>query len=136
MKNRLNSIQLHKRKLKIVQTPSKGHKYTNLRAGQYLTHAHSYRRLFRIYWRSPAWQSRWVTERGKPASQKSFIAEASAKQCIKCQLNTTHVGAVCWEPQSCFPTTCAGKADHGFGVCVPLALSLSFENSELNCSTA
>ena len=55
---------------------------------------------------------------------------------FKCQLHTTHVAAVGWEPQGSSPTTCSGKADHGFGVCMPLALSLSFENSEQNCSTA
>ena len=128
MKNRLNLIRLHKQ-------PTAG-PVPHTCAQPYHAGSGSYRQLFRNYWRSPAWQSRWVTERGKPASQKSFTAEMSAKQCIKCQLHITHLGAVCWEPQSSFPTTCAGKADHGFGVCVPLALSLSFENSELNCFTA
>ena len=28
----------------------------------------------------PAWHSRWVNERGKPASQKPFTAEVNAKQ--------------------------------------------------------
>ena len=32
------------------------------------------------------------------------------------------MGAVGWEPHGSSPTTCAGKADHGFGVCVPLTL--------------
>ena len=32
------------------------------------------------------------------------------------------MGAVGWELHSSFPTTFAGKVDHGFGVCVPLAL--------------
>ena len=32
------------------------------------------------------------------------------------------MGAVGWEPHGSSPTTCAGKADHGIGVCVPLAL--------------
>ena len=41
---------------------------------------------------------------------------------FKCQPHTTHVEAVGWEPHGSSPTTCAGKADHGFGVCVPLAL--------------
>ena len=31
-------------------------------------------------------------------------------------------GSVGWESHSSSPTTCAEKADHGFGVCVPLAL--------------
>ena len=55
---------------------------------------------------------------------------------FKCQLHTTHVGGIGWEPYGSSPTTCAGKVDHGFGVCVPLALSLSFEENEPNCSTA
>jgi len=41
---------------------------------------------------------------------------------FKCQFHTTHVGAVGWEPHGSSPTTCAGKADHWFGVCVPFAL--------------
>ena len=41
---------------------------------------------------------------------------------FKCQFHTTHVGAVGWEPHSSSTTTCAGKADLGFGVCVPLTL--------------
>ena len=32
------------------------------------------------------------------------------------------MGTVGWEPYGSSPTTCAGKADHGFAVCVPLAL--------------
>ena len=47
---------------------------------------------------------------------------SSWSQSFKCQLHTTHVGAVGWELHSSSPTTCAGKADHGFGVRVPLAL--------------
>ena len=48
---------------------------------------------------------------GKPASQKPHTAEVSAKQSIKRQLHTTHVGAVGWEPHSSSTTTCAGKVD-------------------------
>ena len=77
-----------------------------------------------------------VNEQGKPASQKSLTAKVSARQSIKRQLHTTHVGADGWEPHSSSPTICAGKADHGFGVRVPLALICLFENSELNCYTA
>ena len=40
----------------------------------------------------------------------------------QCQLHTTHARAVDWEPHGSSPTICAGNADHGFGVCVPLAL--------------
>ena len=32
------------------------------------------------------------------------------------------MGAVGWEPRGRSPTKCAGKADHGFGLRVPLAL--------------
>ena len=49
----------------------------------------------------------------------------------------SHVGAVGWEPHSSSLRTCAGiEGGSWVGVCVPLALSLSFENGELNCSTA
>ena len=40
----------------------------------------------------------------------------------QCQLHTTHARAVDWEQHGSSPTICAGNADHGFGVCVPLAL--------------
>ena len=49
-----------------------------------------------------------VSDRGKPGP-------------FNCQLHTTHVGVVGWEPHGSSPTTCARKADHEFGVCVPLA---------------
>ena len=77
----------------------------------------SYRQLFRPI-------GAQQLEKGKPMSQKNPLlqAEGSAEQSIKCQLHKTHVGAVGWEPHSSSPTTCEGKADHGFGVCVPLAL--------------
>ena len=64
------------------------------------------------YWGPPAWQTRWVNERGKSASQKPLTAEVSAKQSIKRQLHTTHVGAVGWEPHSSSTTACAGRVDH------------------------
>ena len=72
----------------------------------------SHRQLFHPYWGPPAWHSRWVNEQGKPASQKRLTAEVSAKQSIKCQLHTTHVGAVGWELNSSSTITCAGKVDH------------------------
>ena len=72
----------------------------------------SHRQLFHPYWGPPAWHSHWVNEQGKPASQKLLTAEVSGKQSIKCQLHTTHVGAVGWEPNSSSTTTCAGKVDH------------------------
>ena len=52
-------------------------------------------------------------ERGKPVSQRPSTAEANTKHSFMSQLHTTHVGTVGWEPQCSFPTTCAGKADHG-----------------------
>ena len=69
----------------------------------------SHRQLFHPYWGPPAWHSHCVKERGKPASQKPFTAE---KQSIKCQLYTTHEGAVGWELHSSSTTTCMGKVDH------------------------
>ena len=72
----------------------------------------SHRQLFRPYWGPPSWQSRWVNERGKPASQIPFTAEVGAKQSIKRQLHTTYVRAVGWELHSRSTTTCAGKVDH------------------------
>ena len=64
----------------------------------------------------------WGNERGKPTSQKPPTAVVSAKLCIKRHLHTTHVGTVGWEPHRSSPTRYAGKTDHGFGACVPLAL--------------
>ena len=67
----------------------------------------SHIQLFRPHWGPPAWQSRWVDERRTPACQKSLTAEVRAKQSIKRQLHTTHVGPVGWEPHSNSTTTCA-----------------------------
>ena len=69
----------------------------------------SHRQLFRPYWGPPAWHSRRVNERGKPAFQKPLTAE---KQSIKRQLYATHVGAVGWELHSSSTTKCTGKVDH------------------------
>ena len=60
-------------------------------------------------------------ERGKPTSQKAPTSVVRAKQSIKRQLHTTHVGAVGWESHGSSPRRCEGKTDHGFSVCVPLA---------------
>ena len=65
---------------------------------------------------SMAWPS--VSDRGNLCTKTLYCRGKS----FKCQFHTTHVGAVGWEPHSSSTTTCAGKADHGFGVCVPLAL--------------
>ena len=60
-----------------------------------------------------------VSDWGKPVYKRHFPAEASP---VNRQLHTTHVGAVGWELHGSSHMTCTGKADHGFGVCVPLAL--------------
>ena len=64
----------------------------------------------------------WASEWGKPTSQKPPTAVVSAKQSIKRQLHTTRVEAVGWEPHGSSPKRGEGKTDHGFGVCVHLAL--------------
>ena len=106
---------------------SKGHTYTNPQPSYYLMHAHSHITLvgshgqrFCPHWGSTAWHGHWSVT-GKTCVQRPFTAEASPLQC-KCQFHTTHVGAVGWEPHCSSTTTCAGKADHRFGVCVPVAL--------------
>ena len=78
---------------------SKGHTYTNPRASHYLMHAHSHitqvgshRQRFCPYWGSTAWHGHRSVT-GKTCVQRPFTAE-----------------------------TCAGKADHRFGVCVHVAL--------------
>ena len=45
-------------------------------------------------------------------SQKPLTVEVGAKESIKRQLYTTHVGAFGWEPHSSSATTWAGKVDH------------------------
>ena len=106
-----------------MQTWRKGHTYTNPRPDQYVTHvlSHITRAVTAtdscfalIGSHHAACQSCWVNEqgRGEPASEKPHTAEVCAKQSIKRQLHTTHVGAVGWEPHSSSTTTCAGKVDH------------------------
>ena len=111
---------------KLPVNQSKGHTYTNPRSSHYLTHAHrhitqagSHGQQFRPYWGSTAWHA-WplVSDRGN-LCKKTLSCRGES---FKCQFHTTHVGAVGWEPHSSSTTTCAGKADHGFGVCVPLTL--------------
>ena len=63
-----------------------------------------HRKLFRPYWGPPAWQTCWLHE--------PLTAKVSAKQSVKRQLHTTHVGAVGWEPHSSSTLTCVGKVDH------------------------
>ena len=91
----------------------------------YLTHAHSHHQ----------WQL-WTAVSPLLGLTLSYSVLSCRGEFFKCQLHTTHVGAVDWEPHGSSPTICAGNGDHGFGVCVPLALICPFENSELNCSSA
>ena len=142
-------------------------------------------RMSEIFWhpvtaasRAPRFPTTWLRNDGlwgrecgraitsRMRTAEPLTAEVGAKQSIKRQLYTTHVGAFGWEPHSSstttwagkvdhelkyyepflprqvlyvpaphntcgscwlgiarqFSTTCAGKADHGFGVCVPLTL--------------
>ena len=108
---------------KLPVNQSKGHTYTNPRSSHYLTHAH--RQAGRQAWAvvSPilglngmAWPL--VSDQGNLCKKTLSCTGES----FKCQFHTTHVGAVGWDPHSSSTTTCAGKADHGFGVCVPLTL--------------
>ena len=104
-----------------ITNQSKGHTYTNPRPSYYLTHVHSHitwagshRQWFRPYWGSTAWHGhRSVT--GETCVERPFTAEASPVSHNTC--------GSCWprELHGSSTTTCAGKADHGFGVCVPLA---------------
>ena len=67
-------------------------------------------------------------------SQRPFNAKGSAS--IPLSTSSTHyVGAVGWEPWQ-FSQDMRGRVGSWVGVCVPLALSLSFESSEPNFSTA
>ena len=102
---------------KLPVNQSKGHTYTNPWPRHYLTHVHS--RIMRaavspiLGLNSMAWPL--VSDQGN-LHKKTLSCRGES---FKCQFHTTHVGAV--GPGNC-TTTCAGKADHGFGVCVPLAL--------------
>ena len=111
---------------KLPVNQRKGHTYTNLRPSHYLTYAHSHiTRAVAAMGSCFAvtgdhqhgiaigqWTGKTGVEKTLSYSGKSF----------KCQLHTTQVGAVGCEPHGNSPMTCAGKADHGFGVGVPLAL--------------
>ena len=111
---------------KLPVNQSKGHTYTNPRPRYYLMHVHSHiMRAGGQPWaavspilglNSMAWPL--VSDQGNPC-KKTLSCRGES---FKCQFHTTHVGAVGWDPHSSSTTTCAGKADHGFGVCVPLTL--------------
>ena len=100
-----------------MQTLCKGHTHTNQRPGQYLTYVHT-----RITWAVATTDSCFALigphEHGKAVGlinerfSKTLTAEVNAKQSIKRQLHTTHLGVVGWEPHSSSTTTCEGKVDH------------------------
>ena len=77
----------------------------------YRTHAHSHYQ----------WQL-WTAVSPLLGLTLSYWVLSCRGEFFKCQLHTTHVGAVDWEPHGSSPTICAGNGDHGFGVRVPLAL--------------
>ena len=83
-------------------------------AQPYHTGSGSHGALFRPYWGSSAWHSRRSVTGERP-----FPAEARPLSASSTQHMWQLLAA--WELYGSSPTTCAGKADHGFGVCVPLA---------------
>ena len=85
--------------------------------------------LLRHYWGLSWWHNHRSVNGKNPSLKDPLLlwqVPAPHDTCGSCWLGTVRQ----------FSTTCTGKADHGFDVCVPLGLSLSVENSELNCSTA
>ena len=118
--------------LKIVQARGT-HTPTQMCAQPYHARSSSHGQLFGIYWVHQH-------ERGNPCLKDSLLPSRRV-QSKECKVPA--------------PRNTCGKADHGLvyvqsasstqhmweggswvGVCAPLALSLSFENSELNCCTA
>ena len=110
---------------KLPVNQSKGHTYTNPRPSHYLTHVHSHimragshRQWFHPYWGLTAWHGHWSVT-GKTCVQRPFTAEVSPLSAS----STQHTWELLAQGTTCSSTTtCAGKADHRFGVCVPLAL--------------
>ena len=110
---------------KLPVNQSKGHTYTNPRPSHYLTHAHSHitqagsqGQQFRPYWGSTAWHGHWSVTR-ETCAKRPFPAEVSPLSAS----STQHM----WEllagtRTAALPQHARGKADHGFGVCVPLTL--------------
>ena len=102
------------------------------------THAHSHitravaAMLFRPYWGSSAWHNRRSLNGESPCVKDPYLP----RRVLEVPAPHNKCGRCNWALYVTSPKTCAGKADHGFGVCAPLVLSLSFENSELNCCTA
>ena len=113
---------------KLPVNQSKGHTYTNPRPRYYLMHVHSHiMQAGGQPWaavspilglNSMAWPL--VSDQGNLGKKAlSYRGES-----FKCQFHTTQSCGSYWprELHRSSTTTCVGKADHRFGVCVPLAL--------------
>ena len=122
---------------KLPVNQSKGHSYTNPRPSHYLTHAHSHitqagshRQRFRSYWGSTAWHGhRSVT--GETCVKRPFPAEVSPLSAS----STPHMWS-CWlgTAQQLYHNMSGEGRSRVWCMCAPY-FNLSFENSELNCST-
>ena len=119
--NNEQQIELDSTALKTVQT---GHTYTNPRQCGYLTHVHSH------ITQAVAATDSCVTLIGARKLGIAFgllngenarlTAEVSAKQSIKRQLYTTHVGAVGWESHGSSPRHARGRRIMGLVYVSPL----------------
>lgn len=139
MKNRLNLIRLHKRKLlrkwykqgKHIHQPTHFHNHNN----QAVATMESCLALIAVIGVHKHGIAFGPMNEENPCLCKPPTSEASAKHSFKPQLRTTHVWSLGTERQ--FSNDRRGEGGSWVDVCVPaFALSLSFENSELNRSTA
>ena len=67
-------------------------------------------------------QTNGGNKQGKPTSQKKPYCRGECKAVYQAPALHNTWGAVGWESHGSSPTRCAGKTDHRFGACVPLAL--------------
>ena len=112
---------------KLPVNQSKRYTYTNPRPSHYLTYAHSHitqavAAMGSCFALTGAHQhgiaiGHWT---GKTSVEKTLSCCGESFKCQWAPHNTW--GSCGCEPHGNSPTTCAGKADHGFGVGVPLAL--------------
>ena len=123
---------------KLPVNQSKGHTYTNPRPSHYLTHVHSHitragshGQWFRPYWGSTAWHGHWSVT-GETCVQRPFTEEVNPSSAS----STQHM----WELLAQGTTWQLYHNMHREGrsqvwcMCAP-CFNLSFENSQLNCST-
>ena len=104
----------------------KKHTYTNPRPGQYLMHVHAYSHIMQAVVAIDSCSTIGSKNRENPCLLLRWVC--SAKHSYKHQLHTTG------PRHGSFPTT-RREVGSWVGVCVPLALSLSYENGELKRST-